>query len=180
MPPSASCYTTDAESGNHPSRYHTPQQLDTLWDDVDALWDDVGAMRREFSVLVSDVGDTNDIVKDIQHHVGVQSQTAATQRIATEQLQSSVTQLSDELGSVRMEMTILKEKNKKMEAVLGLLLMQQQHNLQSSTCWSETIAAAAAESNVPPAPKALEMERSSLVLSDQSAPSAVEGGEGAQ
>lgn len=96
--------------------------LDTLWEDVDSLWDDVGAMRREFSALVDDVYETKEEVTEIQDALVEQSQDVQKQSQMTAQLESSVALLRTEVGSMNVQMSILKEKNRQMEQMLALLL----------------------------------------------------------
>ena len=137
--------------------------LDTLWEDVDSLWDDVGAIRREFSALVDDVYDTKEEVNEMQQALVEQSQEVEKQGQETAQLESSVALLRNEVGSLNVQMSIVKEKNQQIELMVALLMKANPEVMAEYESITKNLSAVAK----PPAPKELRMERSFTRKLDQ-------------
>ena len=138
--------------------------MDTLWEDVDSLWDDVGSMRREFSALVEDVYDTKEEVSEIQDALVEEAQEVERQGQATAQVQSSVALLRNEVGSLNVQLSIVKEKNQQMELMLALLM---QANPDVMVAYESIIAKKSPRAENLPVRRELHMERSFTRKLDQ-------------
>jgi hypothetical protein len=97
---------------------HSSDSYFTMQEEVDSLWDDVSSLRRDFKAMTLGVEDYKDQSDDTTNYI-LRQQNAEAQRV-----DESVDALTTELSTLKVQMSILREKTIKNELVLEFLLQQ--------------------------------------------------------
>jgi predicted RNase H-like nuclease (RuvC/YqgF family) len=97
---------------------HSADSYFTMHEDVDSLWDDVSALRRELKTMTEDMEEYKDQSDDTTNYI-IRKQNAESKRT-----DESIEALTTDVSTLKIQMSILREKTIKNELMLKFLMQQ--------------------------------------------------------
>lgn len=97
---------------------HSADSYFTMHEDVDSLWDDVSALRRKLQTMTDDMEEYKDQSDDTTNYI-IRKQNAESKRT-----DESIEALTTEVSTLKIQMSILREKTIKNELMLEFLMQQ--------------------------------------------------------